>query len=237
MPEPVLVTEPDSPPPPAQAVPVASGTGLPGPGASSAQPPTTPPKPLTVPNARKGYKLTLWVSATTDAGVSDVNGLLQLDGADPVPFCMLKGVRNPLARALQEAYVAIERVRAKPPRMAAPTAGPAAPQHGPPAAAVGAPHHRGGQASSCHAEHVQSSGRCWCCADTAIRTPHAHAAPGHVAAGLALLKTGSLCMPEVRSRDRSRNGHCRPRLHKSRSAALPHRLSALTLLMQEVAHA
>ena len=132
MPEPVLVTEPDSPPPPAQAVPVASGTGLPGPGASTAHPPITPPKPATVPNARKGYKLTLWVSATTDAGVSDVNGLLQLDGADPVPFCVLKAVRNPLARALQEAYVAIERVRAKPPRMAAPTAGPAAPQHGPP---------------------------------------------------------------------------------------------------------
>jgi hypothetical protein len=131
MPEPVLVTEPDSPPPPAQAVPVASGTGLPGPGAGTAHPPITPPKPLTVPNARKGYKLTLWVSATTDAGVSDVNGLLQLDGADPVPFCMLKGVRNPLARALQEAYVAIERVRAKPPRMAAPTASPAGPQHGP----------------------------------------------------------------------------------------------------------
>ena len=132
MPEPVLVTEPDSPPPPAQAPRIASGTALPGPGASTAQPPITPPKPATVPNARKGYKLTLWVSATTDAGVSDVNGLLQLDGADPVPFCMLKGVRNPLARALQEAYVAIERVRAKPPRMAAPSAGPVAPQHGPP---------------------------------------------------------------------------------------------------------
>ena len=42
MPEPVLVTEPDSPPPPAQAAPVASGTALPGPGASSAQPPITP---------------------------------------------------------------------------------------------------------------------------------------------------------------------------------------------------
>ena len=132
MPEPVLVTEPDSPPPPAQAAPVASGTDLPGPGASTAQPPFTPPKPATVPNARKGYKLTLWVSATTDAGVSDVNGLLQLDGADSVPFCMLKAVRNPLARALQEAYLAIERVRAKPPRMAAPSAGPVAPQHGPP---------------------------------------------------------------------------------------------------------
>ena len=132
MPEPVLVTEPDSPPLLAQAPRIASGTALPGPGASTAQPPITPPKPATVPNARKGYKLTLWVSATTDAGVSDVNGLLQLDGADPVPFCTLKAVRNPLARALQEAYVAIERVRAKPPRMAAPTAGPAAPQHGTP---------------------------------------------------------------------------------------------------------
>src|SRR6266852_2543975 len=128
MPEPILVTEPASPPLLAQAPRIASGTAQPGPGASTAQPPITPPKPTTVPNARKGYKLTLWVSATTDAGVSDVNGLLQLDGADPVPFCVLKAVRNPLARALQEAYVAIERVRAKPPRMAAPSAGPAAPQ-------------------------------------------------------------------------------------------------------------
>jgi len=132
MPELVLVTEPDPPPLPAQAPPVASGTALPGPGASPAHPPITPPKPAPVPNARKGYKLTLWVSATTDAGVSDVNGLLQLDGADPVPFCLLKAVRNPLARALQEAYVAIERVRAKPPRMAAPTAVPPAPQHATP---------------------------------------------------------------------------------------------------------
>jgi hypothetical protein len=115
MPEPVLVTEPDSPPLTAQAPPVGSGTPPPAPGASTAQPPITPPKPATVPN-----------------GVSDVNGLLQLDGADPVQFCVLKAVRNPLARALQEAYVAIERVRAKPPRMAAPSAGPGAPQHGPP---------------------------------------------------------------------------------------------------------
>src|ERR1700694_1946349 len=74
MPEPVLLTEPDSPPLLAQAPRIASGTALPGPGASTAQPPITPPKPATVPNARKGYKLTLWVSATTDAGVSDVNG-------------------------------------------------------------------------------------------------------------------------------------------------------------------
>jgi hypothetical protein len=73
-----------------------------------------------VPNARKGYKLTLWVTATTEAGLADVHGLLQLDGADPVPFCHLKGVQNPLARALQEAYMAVVRVRAKPPRMGAP---------------------------------------------------------------------------------------------------------------------
>jgi hypothetical protein len=128
MPERVLVTEPDSPPLPAQAAPGASGTAPPGRGASIAQPPATPPRPATVPNARKGYKLTLWVAATTDTGVCDVNGLLQLDGADPVPFCQLKAVRNPLARALQEAYVAIERVRAKPPRMAAPSVGPSGPR-------------------------------------------------------------------------------------------------------------
>ena len=77
-------------------------------------------KPSTVPNAGKGYKLTLWVTATTEAGTADVNGLLQLDGADPTPFCQLKSVNNPLARALQEAFVAVERARARPPKMTAP---------------------------------------------------------------------------------------------------------------------
>jgi hypothetical protein len=57
--------------------------------------------------------------------VADVHGLVQLDGADPVPFCQLKQVHNPLAQALQEAYLAIDRIRARPPRMAAPA--PAAP--------------------------------------------------------------------------------------------------------------
>ena len=84
-------------------------------------------KPPTVPNARKGYKLTLWVTATTDAGLADATGLVQLDGADPTPFCQLKAVQNPLARALQEAFLAIEQVRARPPKMAAPPASPAAP--------------------------------------------------------------------------------------------------------------
>jgi hypothetical protein len=78
-------------------------------------------RPATVPNARKGFKLTLWVSPTDESGLTDVHGLLQLDGADPVPFCQLRGVSNPIARALQEAYVAVERVRAKPPRMAPPS--------------------------------------------------------------------------------------------------------------------
>jgi len=73
-----------------------------------------------VSNRRKGYKLTLVISATTEAGLADAHGILQLDGADPIPFCRLKGVQNPLARALQEAYLAVERVRAKPPKMAAP---------------------------------------------------------------------------------------------------------------------
>jgi hypothetical protein len=84
-------------------------------------------KPATVPNARKGYKLTLWVTATTEVGLADVNGLLQLDGADPTPFCQLKSVNNPLARALQEAFVAVERARARPPKMTAPAPAPASP--------------------------------------------------------------------------------------------------------------
>jgi len=79
-------------------------------------------KPATIPNARKGYKLTLWVSGATDLGLADVHGLLQLDGADPIPFCQLKNVDKPLARALQEAFVAVERTRAKPPKMTAPAA-------------------------------------------------------------------------------------------------------------------
>ena len=83
-------------------------------------------KPATVPNARKGYKLTLWVTATTEVGLADVNGLLQLDGADPTPFCQLKSVNNPLARALQEAFVAVERARARPPKMTAPAPAPPA---------------------------------------------------------------------------------------------------------------
>src|SRR5947209_2912609 len=62
----------------------------------------------------------------TEAGLANVHGLLQLDGADPVPFCQLRGVQNPLARALQEAYLAIQRARAKPPRMNAPATGSAA---------------------------------------------------------------------------------------------------------------
>src|SRR5207244_10991460 len=74
-----------------------------------------------LPNGRKGYKLTLLVSVTSEAGLADAHGMLQLAGADPVPFCRLKNVQNPIARALQEAFLAVERVRAKPPKMAAPS--------------------------------------------------------------------------------------------------------------------
>jgi hypothetical protein len=77
-----------------------------------------------VSNARKGYRLTLWVSASSEAGLADVHGLLQLDGADPIPFCQLKGVQNPLARAWQEAFLAVAQVRAKPPKMSAAAPGP-----------------------------------------------------------------------------------------------------------------
>ena len=61
----------------------------------------TTPKTSALPNGRKGYKLTLVVSATSEAGLADAHGMLQLDGADPVPFCRLKNVQNPLARALR----------------------------------------------------------------------------------------------------------------------------------------
>ncbi len=106
----------------ARPTPAAGAATSPAPArtaaAGGAQPAAN--KPATVPNARKGYKLTLWVTATTEVGMADVNGLLQLDGADPTPFCQLKSVNNPLARALQEAFVAVERARARPPKMTAP---------------------------------------------------------------------------------------------------------------------
>lgn len=113
-------------PPPTPAATTPSPPALARP-ASGAQPATI--KPSTVPNARKGYKLTLWVSPVTDLGLADVHGLLQLDGADPIPFCQLKRVDNPLARALQEGFLAVERARARPPKMTAPA--PAAPAPSP----------------------------------------------------------------------------------------------------------
>jgi hypothetical protein len=104
-------SSPDSPRPTATAAP---GAGAPAATAST-------PRTTAVPNSRKGYKLTLVVSAISEAGLADAHGMLQLDGADPVPFCRLKNVQNPLARALQEAFLAVERVRAKPPKMVTPT--------------------------------------------------------------------------------------------------------------------
>ena len=112
------MSEPSGPAPAASPPNVA-------PEGSPARPPTTTSRQTPIPSARKGYKLTLWVSATSDMGLADVHGLIQLDGADPTPFCRLKAVPNPLARALQEAYVAVEQVRARPPRMAAPSSAPA----------------------------------------------------------------------------------------------------------------
>jgi hypothetical protein len=103
------------------------------PAAAAATPTTTPTGRTPVPNARKGYKLTLWVSATSETGVADVHGLLQLDGADPIPFCRLKSVQKPLLRALQEAHLAVERARIQPPRMCAPSTAAAGPRPpGPP---------------------------------------------------------------------------------------------------------
>ncbi len=122
---------------PARAATPESAPSTPAPArpaeAVGAQRAAAPNKPAAIPNARKGYKLTLWVTATTEAGVADVNGLVQLDGADPTPFCQLKSVSNPLARALQEAFVAVERARARPPKMTAPAqASPAPPAAVPP---------------------------------------------------------------------------------------------------------
>src|SRR5918912_1306573 len=134
--EPLLITEATAPSQSTEAPSRPTGTAPPRPHPKTAQAPGLAPRPAAVPNARKGYKLTLWVSAMTEAGLADVHGLLQLDGADPIPFCQLKGVPNPLGRALQEAFVAVERVRARPPRMSAPPAAAAAPSGARPQAAV-----------------------------------------------------------------------------------------------------
>jgi len=111
----VIVGDPESPPtspaPTGNAAPVTRGA----PAAT-----TSAPKTSALPNGRRGYKLTLVVSATSEAGLADAHGMLQLDGADPIPFCRLKSVQNPLARALQEAFLAVARVRAKPPKMVPP---------------------------------------------------------------------------------------------------------------------
>src|SRR6266542_483400 len=105
-----MVDAPASPPTnPAQTA--VAGPPAPASSAGSADP-TSTPKTSALSNSRKGYKLTLVISATTKAGLADAHGILQLDGADPIPFCRLKGVQNPLSRALQEAYLAVERVRA-----------------------------------------------------------------------------------------------------------------------------
>jgi hypothetical protein len=123
--DPVLIPEPS--PTPA----TTTGASRPGESTTTVQRQATPSRPASIPNSRKGYKLTLWVSATSEDGLADAHGLLQLEGADPIPFCQLRGVQNPLARALQEAFLAIQRVRAKPPRMSAPATGAATPTRRP----------------------------------------------------------------------------------------------------------
>jgi hypothetical protein len=123
--DPVLIPDPD--PPPA----TTTGASRPGESTPTAQRQVTPSRPASIPNSRKGYKLTLWVSTSSEDGLADAHGLLQLEGADPIPFCQLRGVQNPLARALQEAFLAIQRVRAKPPRMSAPATGAVTPTRPP----------------------------------------------------------------------------------------------------------
>src|SRR6266852_190300 len=122
-PDRALVVVDDPPSPPTSAPPTATAAHA---ASRPAAATTSTPKTSVLPNGRKGYKLTLVVSATSEAGLADAHGMLQLDGADPVPFCRLKNVQNPLARALQDAHLAIQRARAKPPKMAAPSV-PAAP--------------------------------------------------------------------------------------------------------------
>jgi hypothetical protein len=46
--------------------------------ATAAHGSATTSRPATIPNGRKGYKLTLWVSPTTEDGLADAHGLLQL---------------------------------------------------------------------------------------------------------------------------------------------------------------
>jgi len=123
----VLISDPTAPSSPTETPPDLSATAPTGPGSTGTETPVIAAKPASIRNAPKGYhRVTLWVTASTEVGLADVHGLVQLDGADPVPFCQLKGVQNPLARALQEAYIAVERVRARPPRMVSPPVAPVA---------------------------------------------------------------------------------------------------------------
>src|ERR1700730_1132883 len=117
-PERAVVVVDDPPSPPTSAPPTATAAPA---AARPATATTSTSKTSALPNGRKGYKLTLVVSATSEAGLADAHGMLQLDGADPVPFCRLKNVQNPLAGALQDAHLAIQRARAKPPKIAAPS--------------------------------------------------------------------------------------------------------------------
>ncbi len=148
MPEPGPSSAPAGAAPPTRAAPAPARPASAGGAQSAAN------KPATVPNARKGYKLTLWVTATTEAGLADVNGLVQLDGADPIPFCQLKSVNNPLARALQEAFVAVERARARPPKMTAPAPSPPAAPPAVPQPPTARPHNTPHKAASAVAPAV-----------------------------------------------------------------------------------
>jgi hypothetical protein len=91
--EPVLVAKTDRPPRTTTEASAAADRAATTPqGATASRPGSTP-------NSRKCYKLTLWVSATSEDGLADAHGLLQLEGADPIPFCQLRGVQNPRSSA------------------------------------------------------------------------------------------------------------------------------------------
>ena len=104
----------------------APPTATAAPAARPAAATTSTPKTSRCPTAARAANSRLSSQRPAKRGWPMRTACFSLDGADPGPVLPLKNVQNPLARALQDAHLAIQRARAKPPKMAAPSV-PAAP--------------------------------------------------------------------------------------------------------------
>jgi len=196
MPEPVLVTEPT------HHLFSLRPRLSPAPGLRNRQ--SRRPSPATIRTLEKGYKLTLW-SPRPRTPACRRQRSAPARRADPVPFCVLK------ASAIRsfEAPGSLRRHRAG--KSQASTNG--CPVRRSRGAAPGVPRrsrrpaHRGGQAPSSTPSTSIAAPLFGAAPTPPPEPPHAHATPG-TSSRPRSFKTGSLCMPELGSRDRSGNGHC-----------------------------